>query len=112
MSGQTLMQQRDEIKRKLESSMEKMYKNGVDAAEKTRTYRMKLQQQIMILKAEGMQVSIIDKVAKGEVEVAQAEFDMNVAEVLYRSSQENIMIQKKLLDSIEEDIRREYGRNT
>ena len=40
--------------------------------------------------------------------MAQAEFNMIVAEVKYRASNENIMAQKKLFDSIEADIKREY----
>ena len=112
MTGQELYAQRDEIKKSLHNSMERMYKNGVDYAEKTRRYRTVLAQTILALKAEGIQISILDKVAKGQEEVASAEFEMITAEVLYKSSQENIMIQKKLLDSVEDEIKREWGRST
>lgn len=111
MTGQELYAQREEIKKSLNRSMNNMYSNGVNYAEKTQAYRTILAQTILALKADGMQISIIDKVAKGDVQVAQAEFDMMTAEVLYKSSQENIMIQKKLLDSIEEEIKREWGRS-
>ncbi len=40
--------------------------------------------------------------------VAHAEFEMMVAEVKYAAAKENVMATKKLLDSIEEDIKREY----
>lgn len=112
MNGQTLYEQREEIKKSLHRSMDRMYSNGVDYAEKTRTYRTKLAETILVLKANGIQISILDKVAKGQEAVADAEFEMITAEVLYKASQENIMIQKKLLDSVEEEIRREWGRNT
>ena len=108
ISGQELFAERDRIKNSLERSLSRSYDNGHDAAEKTRTYRILLAQKILQLKAEGMPVSIIDKVAKGDKEVADAEFEMNVAEVSYRASNENIMAQKKLYESIEADIRREY----
>ena len=111
MSGQDLMRQREDIKKNLYRSMDNMHQNGIDYANKTKEYRMILAQTILALRNQGTQISIIDKMAKGQPSVAQAEFDMITAEVLYRASQENIMIQKKLLDSIEEDIRREWGRN-
>lgn len=110
MNGHDLFLQREDIKKSLNRSMTRMHENGTEWAEKTRLYRIGLAQEIMKLKDEGCQISIIDKVAKGDEEIAQKEFDMNLAEVSYRASMENIMVQKKLLDSIEEDIRREYTR--
>lgn len=112
MSGQTLYAERDEIKRSLHKSMQKMHTNGMAWAEKTRVYRTKLAQMILLLKNQGIQISILEKVAKGQESVAEAEFDMITAEVLYKASQENIMIQKKLLDSIEDEIKREWGRSS
>lgn len=111
MTGQDLYQQRDDIIKALNHSRDKMYTNGINHAEKTKMYRMLLAQTILALKSEGIQISILDKVAKGQEAVAQAEFDMMTAETLYKTSQENIMIQKKLLDSIEDEIKREWGRS-
>ena len=108
VSGQELFAERDRIKTSLERSLSRAYDNGIEAAEKTRLYRVLLAQTILSLKADGMPVSIIDKIAKGAEGVAEAEFEMNVAEVKYKASNENIMAQKKLYDSIEADIKREY----
>lgn len=110
MTGQELFTERDRIKHSLENSLKRAYDNGIEAAEKTMDYRMRLAQKILELKAEGVQVSIIEKLAKGDEIVARAEFDMNVAEVKYKASNENIMAQKKLYESIEADIKREYYR--
>lgn len=111
MNGQDLLIQREKIKKSLHKSMDKMHENGIAYAEKTREYRTKLAQTILILKNRGIQITILDKVAKGQEDVADLELEMMTAEVLYKSSQENIMIQKKLLDSIEEDIKREWSRS-
>lgn len=110
MSGQTLYNERDAIKKNLYRSLDNLHKNGMDWAEKTKAYRVKLAQTILLLKSQGMQISIIDKVAKGQPDVAQLEFEMMTAEVLHKSAQENIMIQKKLFDSIEAEINREWTR--
>lgn len=108
VSGQELFAERERIKNSLERSLSRAYDNGIDMAEKTRTYRILLAQKILSLKAEGQAVSIIDKIAKGDEAVANAEFEMMAAEVSYKASNENIMAQKKLFESIEADIKREY----
>ncbi len=108
VSGQELFAERDRIHNIIDGSLLKAFENGNEAAEKTRIYRMRLQQKILQLKEEGMAVTLIEKVAKGDPEVAQAEFEKNVADVAYRASLENIMAQKKFFDSIEADINREY----
>lgn len=107
VSGQELYAERERIKNSLATSLKRAYDNGIDMAEKTRIYRILLAQKVLELKAEGTQISIIEKIARGAEDVAEAEFNMMVAEVSYRASNENIMAQKKLFDSIEEDIRRE-----
>lgn len=108
VSGQELFAERERIKNSLERSLTRAYDNGIEAAEKTRNYRILLAKKILELKADGQAISIIDKIAKGDEAVAEAEFEMNVAEVKYKASNENIMAQKKLYDSIEADIKREY----
>lgn len=108
ISGQELFAERDRIKTSLEQSLSKAYENGMDLAEKTRLYRILLAQKILELKADGMAVSIIKEVAKGTDTVADAEMLMIAAEVSYKASNENIMAQKKLFESIEADIKREY----
>lgn len=107
-SGQELFRVRERIKASLETSLKRAYENGISAAEKTRTYRIALAQKMLELKEQGVQISILEKLAKGSEQVSRAEFEMNVAEVKYTASKENIMAQKKLLDSIEDDIKREY----
>lgn len=108
ISGQELFAQREQIKKSLSASLERAYENGIEVAEKTRIYRISLRQEILKLRNEGMAISIVEKIAKGAENVATAEFEMMVAEVKYKASNENIMAQKKMLESVEEDIRREY----
>ena len=108
ISGQELFAERERIKNSLERSLSRAYENGMDLAEKTRLYRILLAKTILQLKADGLPVSIIKEVAKGTDTVADAELLMNAAEVSYKASNENIMAQKKLFESIEADIKREY----
>ena len=108
VSGQELFIERDAIKKSLKTSIDKAYGNGVHYADKMRSYRIILRQTMLRLEAEGAKATTLKDIAKGDEDVAQAEFDMIVAEVAYKASHENIMAQKKLLDSIEADIKREY----
>lgn len=108
ISGQELFAERERIKKSLDNSLRRAYENGLEMAEMTRLYRIALHKEIMRQKAEGTPTTYLDKVARGTEEVAEAEFNMIAAEVKYRASNENIMAQKKLFDSIEADISREY----
>ena len=108
ISGQELFAERESIKKSLKTSIDKAYDNGVQLAEKTRSYRILLRQTMLQLEANGAKATTLKDIAKGDADVAQAEFDMIVAEVSYKASNENIMAQKKLLESIEADIKREY----
>ena len=108
ISGQELFAERDRIKNSLERSLTRSYDNGVDLADKTRRYRVLLRQTMLQLEAEGAKATTLKDIAKGDEAVANAEYEMMVAEALYKASNENIMAQKKLLESIEADINREF----
>jgi hypothetical protein len=108
VSGQELFLGREKIKNSLSASLIRAYDNGIQYAEKTRSYRILLRQTMLQLEADGAKATTLKDIAKGADDVAQAEFEMMVAEVSYKASNENIMAQKKLFDSIEADIKREY----
>lgn len=110
ISGQELFIQREKIKNSLLTSLTRAYDNGIDMAEKTRAYRILLAQTMLQLETKGAKATTLKDVAKGDKKVADAEFEMIVAEVSYKASNENIMAQKKLYESIEADIKREYYR--
>ena len=108
MNGQELFNERERIKSSLNASITRFYDNGIDWAEKRRKYMILRAETELKFKDSGTQITIIKDLAKGDKNVAQAEFDMNVAEITFRASDQNIMAQKKLLESVEADIKREY----
>lgn len=111
MDGQGLFAERENIKTSLQNSLLRAYDNGIDLAEKTRAYRILLAQTMLQMEADGAKQTTLKDIAKGKDEVANAEFEMISAKVRYQASNENIMAQKKLLESIEMDIKREWGGN-
>lgn len=107
-SGQELLKAREDVKTRLLREIDRISTNGIEYAEKTREYRKIYATTILALKEKGAPATLIKEIAKGDADVAHAEFEMMVAEVKYAAAKENVMATKKLLDSIEEDIKREY----
>lgn len=112
MSGQDLFIERERVKNEMNRSLKRAYESGLEFAQKTAEYRVALAQKILQLKSDGVQISILEKTAKGDKDVAAIEFEMNSAEVLYKAAQENVNVQKRYFDSIEADIKREIYQGT
>ena len=75
----------------------------------THTGKTVLAQKMLVLREEGKQASIVEKLAKGIPEVAELKFKSDVAEAEARASKENINIKKKIFDSLEATKKRELG---
>lgn len=95
------------------NSMEESNKNAYEQdklqAEYEKQYDIALGKKILLLREDGVQASIVEKVAKGDPEIADLKFQANVCEASARASKENINIKKKLFDSIEATKKRELG---
>ena len=109
MTGQDL----EIIQQKLRDSMENSNMNAFEQEnqyhEKIRDYEVELAKKILELRADGMQISIVEKVAKGDPHIAQLKFEAGLAEASARASKENINIKKKVFESIENTKKRELG---
>ena len=79
VSGQELFLEREKIKNSLSASLKRAYDNGIQYAEKTRSYRILLRQTMLQLEADGAKATTLKDIAKGADDVAQAEFEMMVA---------------------------------
>lgn len=87
-----------------------MAKYGRDFAEKESEYKVRLMQESLRLRDEGMPVTLIDKVVYGVV--AKERRDRDVAEAFYKTAQENVNAIKLKLRIIDNQIDREWGRRT
>ncbi len=72
-------------------------------AETERDSRMKLAREIMTLREKGLQVSIINDVAKGNC--ADAKYQRDLAEVVYRSTLEAIESQRSQLSALQSALK-------
>lgn len=94
----------------LDKAVKDLREFGKELAEKERDYKVTLAKACLILKAQNLAVGLIDKVCYGEDDVAEARFERDVAEVMYKACQEEINSLKLKIRLIENQLAREYGR--
>ena len=95
----------------LNYSIKELRKNGTAYAEKEKAYKILLRTEVLKLRDEGMAVGIIDRVCLGIPSVAEARFERDCAEAVYRANQEAINVLKLQMRLIENQLSREYGAN-
>lgn len=93
----------------LDKCIKQLRKTGTDYAEKERAYKVKLRETCLKLRDEGMAIGMIDKTCYGVPSVAEARFQRDVAECVYRANQEAINSIKLQMRLIEGQINREWG---
>ena len=107
--GLSLINEMNSLSKRLDEGIQAMGKTGRAFAQAEREYKIALMQESLKLRDSGMAVTLIDKVVIGMI--ADKRFDRDTAEVLWKTSQENvnaIKLQMRILDS---QIAREWGRN-
>lgn len=72
-------------------------------------YRVLLAQEMLKLKDNGIQITILSDIARGNEQVAEAKEQEIIAEALYKSCLEAINSYKIQIKSLEEQLKREYG---
>lgn len=110
MSGQDLMKQMRDLNDMLNAAILAYRDRGLDYAEKEKLYRIAKAQKILQLKADGVPATTTLDLAKGDSKVALLCFDRDKAEVLYKSALEAINVYKIQVRVLQEDIRREWGK--
>ena len=95
--------------KELEVSVRALRKTGTEFATAERDYRKKLREEALKLKADGMAVTLIDKVVYGVPEVAELRFKRDVCEAVYEANQESINVLKLNIRIIESQLNREWG---
>ena len=96
----------------LQKSLEKLKETGRDYAEKERKYKIILREECLRLRDEGMAIGMIDKTCYGIPRVADARFERDCAEAIYKANQEAINTYKLKIRLIESQIGREYINDT
>lgn len=93
----------------LEVALKECKTRGQAAAEAERVYRVKLAEKILMLREGGLPATLIGDVARGDKDVARLKFDRDCSQVVYDNAQEAVMVYKKQIDVLREQIEREWN---
>jgi len=92
----------------LSEEIKQLQISGTEYAKCERDYKILLRQHCLKLKTEGMAIGMIDKTCYGIPEVAEARFNRDVAETIYKANQESINATKLEMRLIENQLQREF----
>lgn len=101
----------NELSKQLTHSGEQLKNYGKELAEAEHDYKVILRQEALKLRADGMAITLIDKVVYGIDEVADARLKRDIAETMYKASQESINTLKLKMRIIDAQIDREWRSN-
>lgn len=92
----------------LDKCIKQLRQTGTAYAEAERNYKVLLRQECLKLRDEGMAIGMIDKTCYGIPSVAEARFQRDVAEAVYKANMEEINSIKLQMRLIEAQIQREW----
>lgn len=92
----------------LQKSLENLKVTGRAYAEAERSYKIKLRQEVLKLRDEGQAIGVITLICYGIPSVAEARYQRDVAEAIYKANQEAINTYKLKIKLIESQIGREW----
>lgn len=95
----------------LSYSIKQLRSNGEALAKAEMEYKMEMNKEAIRLRAENMPVTLIEMVIHGQKTVAEARFKRDIAQVMYDTNQEHINATKIQIKVIDEQIKREWGRD-
>lgn len=109
MDGFSLYQELQNKVGLLDVAVRELRSRGAAYAQAERDYKVALAKAILDRRGEGMPVTIIGDVCRGQKDIAQLRFERDCAEVLYRSALEAINSLKLQIRVIENQVSREWG---
>lgn len=95
--------------KELEISIKNLRKSGTEYAQAERDYKVLLRQEVLKLRDEGQAIGVISLVCYGIPSVAEARFNRDVKEAIYKANLEAIASTKLQLRLLENQISRELG---
>ena len=95
----------------MDKAIKELKERGQAFAKAEHDYKVASAQKILSLRAEGVPVTIISDLVKGDREVAKLRMDRDISEVLYKSCLEGINVYKIKTRILEGQLQREWGKN-
>ncbi len=95
----------------LQRSIESLRKTGSAYAEAERAYKVKLREEVLKMRDDGMAVGIINTTIYGVPSVAELRFKRDIAKATYDANMEAIASYKLQIRILDAQIQREWGAN-
>ena len=108
MSGQDLFLELSEKVALMDTALKQLKKRGKEYAKAEYEYRVGLRKQILLERENGVPVSIVSDIARGEPEIALLKMQRDIADTVYKAAMEAINVYKIQVRVIENTIEREY----
>ena len=93
----------------LNKAIKELSKRGKEYAEAYKEYRILLRKEILELRDAGTPTTLINEIARGKEEIAEAKQKELITEALYKSNLEAINVYKIQIKILQEQINREYN---
>lgn len=93
----------------LQKSLEKLKETGRAYADAERKYKIILREEVLKLRDDGVAIGVITLICYGIQRVADARFERDCAEAVYKANQEAINTYKLKVRLIENQLSREYA---
>jgi len=104
---QDLVNELNQYRHNLNKAIEELKKRGQVKAKAERDYRVELAKEILKLRAEGIPVTIINDLARGNEKIAALKMQRDIAESLYESNMQYIYSCKLNIDIVHNQIQAE-----
>lgn len=96
--------------KQLDICIKELRKSGTAYAEAERDYKIKLREECLRMRAEGMAIGLITMVAYGIEDVAELRFKRDIARTVYEANKDAVNAIKLEIRIINDQLMREYGR--
>lgn len=109
MDGVMAINELSSLSKQLSAAVKTMGRYGRDLAEANQAYKLAMARAALELRADGMPVTLIDRVAPGKV--AKEGLRRDTAEVMYDTAKEHVNALKLQIRVLDAQIAREWGSN-
>ena len=99
MEMQSIVEQMIEVNARLDNAIKVLFKYAKTKAESERIYRMELAKEIMRLRSEGTQATVISDLSRGKV--AELRFTRDFNDTHYRATIESIDVLKTQMSALQ-----------
>lgn len=109
-SGQDLVLELQDLMNRLDRALNELARRGKQAAEAEHDYRVDLAKKTLELREQGIPVTIINDLCRGDRNIAKLRLERDIAQTIYEAAQETIRVWKLKANLLEAQIGREWGR--